>query len=239
MIKKASIIIILFFYSCGNKTENKIAVPHSKESKLKKDIIKKPKNSIHIDTMNFVAYNDDGDYFILNAKKDKGDFRFINDNNEDRSLLKGDIVEIKWKNDTIYIAGDGETPELAESIVSVKKIKDGNVSTFRKKYNLQLKYHWSEENDYSTSYLDKLYEVVEYYIANSKNERINYAIAKKEQLEYSIEEETRDGQDYTVIGISIVFEHRVNTLQWLYYKHGDLNTLYAYDLPNDKLIKFD
>ena len=166
-------------------------------------------------------------------------FRFINDKNEDRSLLKGDIVEIKWYNDTIYIVGDGETPEIAEWIVSIKKIRDGNVSIFRKNYKNQLKYNWSKENDYSQSYLDNLYVIVENYIANSKNEMIKSCVLRKEQLEYSIEEQTRNGQEYTVLGIAVVFEHRVNTIQWLYYKHGEFNKLYEYDLANEKLIEFE
>ncbi|WP_188051630.1 hypothetical protein [Flavobacterium sp. GP15] len=239
MKKISVVIIIILFYSCNNKTENKTSVPHIIKSKSKIDNIKKTENITYIDTMSFIEYNDDGDYTLLNAKKDKENFGFINDKIDDRALLKGDIVEIKWKNDTIYIAGDGETPELAEWTVSVKKIKDGNVSIFRKEYKNKIKYNWSNENNYSESYLDKLYLIVEYYIANSKNKMIKSCITEKKQLEYSIEEQTRDGKEYTVIGIAYIFEHRVNTMQWLYYEHGDINKLYEYDLPNENLIELE
>lgn len=234
-------IIIILFFSCNNKTENitKTTVSFKKETKISIDNTKKQINHVHIDTLSFIGYNDDGDYFLLNAKKNLKNFGFINDKNEDRSLLQGDIVEIRWKKDTIYIAGDGDKPELAEWIISVKKLKDGSVSTFRKNYKKQLKYNWSEENNYSQSYLDKLYLIVEYYIANSQNQRLKSFIASKEQLEYSIEERTRDEKEYTVIGIANIFEHRVNTIQWLYYEHNDLNKLFEYDLPNDKLIEFE
>ena len=239
MKKVLLIVIIILFYSFQNKTENKTLVPHIIKSNINTNTLEKKNNKIFIDTMTFNEYNDDGDYFILNAKKDTVNFRFINDKNEDRSLLKGDIVEIKWYNDTIYIAGDGETPEIAEWIVSIKKIRDGNLSIFRKNYKNQLKYNWSKENDYSQSYLDNLYVIVENYIANSKNEMIKSCVLRKEQLEYSIEEQTRNGQEYTVLGIAVVFEHRVNTIQWLYYKHGEFNKLYEYDLANEKLIEFE
>lgn len=238
MKKISATLLIILFCACNHKTQNITSITDTSNPTNIVDSVKKEQNIIHTDTMNFFEYNDYGDYFFLNAEKNKENFGFINDKNEDRSLLKGDIIEIKWKNDTIFIAGDGETPEIAEWIVSVKKIKDGNVATFRKNYKKQLKYNWSEENDYSQSYLDKLYLLVEYYIANSQNEMINYCIKEKEQLEYSIEEQTRDGKEYTVIGIASIFEHRVNTMKWLYYEHGDSYKLYEYDLPNDELIEF-
>ena len=175
---------------------------------------------------------------LLNAKKGNDFYGFINDKNDDRSYLKGDLIEIKWKNDTIFIAGDGETPEIADWIISTKKIKDGNVSIFRNTYKKQLKFNWSKENNYSASYLDKLYLLVEDYIANSKVETIKLSIKNKDQLEYSIEQQTRNGEEYTVLGIYYIFEHKLNTLKWLYYENGDRPKLYEYDLPNDKLIEF-
>ena len=72
---------------------------------------------------------------------------YINDQNNDRSFLRGDLIAIEYKNDSIYIAGDGETPQNAEWIVSAKKIKDGKVSKFRKEYNQPIKYHYSKENE--------------------------------------------------------------------------------------------
>ena len=173
---------------------------------------------------------------LLNAKKGNDIYGFINDKNGDRSYLKGDLIEIKWKKDTIYIAGDGETPEIAEWIISTKKIIDGNVSIFRKTYKKQLKFNWSKENNYSPSYLDKLYLLVEDFIVNSKVETIKLSIKNKDQLEYSIEQQSRNGKEYTVLGISYIFEHKLNTLKWLYYENEN-QRLYEYDLPNDKLIE--
>lgn len=233
--------IILSIFSCKETNKNNIPVKsisnEAIKSKTKKPLIKNDK--IFIDTLTFVNYNDDFDYMTLNAKKGKDDYQFINDDNDDRSFLIGDLIEIKWKKDTIFIAGDGETPELAEWIVSTKKISDGNVSKFRKTYKMQLKYHYSEQENYSRDYLDKIYLMAEYYLANTKNESLIQLINSKTQIEYSIEQDTRDENEYTVLGIGNVFEHSVQTAKWLYIENGDPQNLYEYDLPNDKLIKFN
>ncbi len=233
--------IILSIFSCKDDNKSNISVKsisnEAIKSKTKKPLIKNDK--IIVDTLTFINYNDISDYMIFNAKKGKDDYQFINDDNDDRSFLIGDLIEIKWKKDTIFIAGDGETPEIAEWIVSTKKISDGNVSKFRKTYKMQLKYHYSEQENYSRDYLDKIYLMAEYYLANTKNESLIQLINSKTQIEYSIEQDTRDENEYTVLGIGNVFEHRVQTAKWLYIENGDHQNLYEYDLPNDKLIKFN
>jgi hypothetical protein len=188
--------------------------------------------------MEFLSYNDDGDYFLLTARRKNETLSFINDSNNDRSLLRGDTIAITWKIDTIYIAGDGDTPQQADKIVSVEKLKDGNISKFRKTYNKLLKYHWPQEVNYSKSYLDKLYTVVEYYIANSKNELLQLLVKKQNEINYSIEKQTRNNKEYTLIGIAGTFEHHSNTVQWLYFDSEE-DKLYEYDLPNDNLIEFN
>lgn len=238
MLRIFQVLFIALLFSCSGKSEKK---PPVSVGELKKVMTseKKEEAILQKDTLTFVDYNDDGDYRLLYAKNGKSDFSFINDKNEDRNLLKGDLIEITWKNDTIYISGDGETPELAEWIISVRKLKDGNVSLFRKNYQKKLKYNYTNEESYSQDYLNKLYLVVEYYVANTKNETIKNSILRKEQLEYSTEEQTRDGEKFIVIGIATVFEHRVNTIKWLYLDQNNLNQWYEYDLPNDRLVKFE
>lgn len=174
----------------------------------------------------------------MNAKKRKDLYDFINDKNDDRSLLRGDVCEIEWKKDTIYIAGDGEPPKIANWLVSVKKIEDGNVSKFRKEYKKELKYHWFEENNYSNNYLDEIYLLAEYYIANSKNKLIKNAINSKDQLEYSLEMRTENNKDYEMLGIGYTFENRFSIMQWIYIDR-ETKQIYEYDLPNEKLIAFE
>ena len=188
--------------------------------------------------MEFVEYNDDGDYFLAVAKKEDSLFSFINDETEDRSLLRGDIIDVAWEAATVEIAGDGDTQQQSEKIISMVKVKEGNVSKFRKHYQKKLTYTWSEEEKYSTYYLDKLYLLVEYYIANSKNDLLKMHVKNRDQLTYSIEEQSRNNKEYILIGISTTSAHHVNTIQWLYLEKAE-NILYEYDLPNDRLIEFD
>ena len=244
-MNKLLILLILAFalQSCENKTDKQKSTPTQKSAKT--DTISISENShkdkntkVFKDTFVFEDYNDYGDYMLLNAKKGNFFYGFINDNNDNRSLLRGDICEIQWKKDTIYIAGDGETPEIADWLVSIQKIKDGNVSKLRKEYKKEIKCHWFEENNYAQNYLDELYLLAEYYIANSNNKLIKSAIQNKDQLEYSIEKRTENNRDYEVCGIGYTFEHRFTIMQWIYIDR-ETKQIYEYDLPNEKLVAFE
>jgi hypothetical protein len=224
--------------SCEEKkiaTKNKISYDSPVVENVKTDTVQN-KQEIHQGIFEFDSYNDDGDYMILNANEGENLYGFINDENDDRSLLKGDQIQINWKNDTIYIAGDGETPEIAKWVVSIKKIKDGKVSQFRKEYKKELKYHWDGES-FSKNYLDKLYLLAEYYISNSKKALIQQTIQAKEQIEYSIEERTKDNRAYIVLGIGREFEHHFTIMQWIYIDVEN-HKIYEYNLGDEKLVEF-
>lgn len=238
-IYKSCFLIIFVLLSCEKEKKETVQNKISSDSltpKISDPKVTQSLPELHQDILEFVSYNDDGDYMLLNGQKGKDSYSFINDKNDDRSLLKGDQIDVKWKNDTIYIAGDGETPEIAEWIVSVKKTADGKVSKFRKEYKKELKYHWDKE-DYSQDYLDKLYFLAEYYIANSKNPLIQKTIQNKEQIEYSIEERDKNNRAYVVLGIGYEFEHRFTIMQWIYID-AENQKIYEYDLANEKLIEF-
>ncbi|RBQ09986.1 hypothetical protein [Pedobacter miscanthi] len=233
------ILFVFTCISCHSNTQKKNKPVVSDTVKREAEVKKTADHQTpHQEIMEFVGYIDDGDYFLLTARRKNETLSFINDDNEDRNLLRGDIIEVTWKTDTIYVAGDGDTPQQAEKIVSVKKLKDGNVSKFRKNYNEALKYHWPQEEDYSKSYLDKLYTLVEYYIANSKNEQLQLLVKNRDEINYSIEKQIRADKEYMLIGIAGTEEHRLNTVQWLYFDN-ELDKLYEYDLPNDSLVEFD
>ncbi len=204
-----------------------------------KDTTPKPEKApaYQQETMTFVAYNDDSDYSQLLAKKGTEVNYFVYDD-ENRDLQRGDKILIKWKRGTITIAGDGETPAAADIIVSVRKLADGPVSIFKKRYGKLLKYTWAPKEGYSEYYLDKVYKLVEYYVANTQNELISRAIDRKEQLTYSMESADKDGKKYTMIGIAVPGAQGSNIVQWLYIdKESD--ELFEYDLGEDKLVKFD
>lgn len=120
--------------SCENKAK------HAAEAKETNVKIIQDKEEVFKEVFEFVAYKDYFEYTCLQAKKGNELHGFVNDKNNDRSLLIGDICEIQWKKDTIYVAGNSETPMINDWLISVKKIKDGNLSKLRKEYKTELKY---------------------------------------------------------------------------------------------------
>ncbi|MEP0213157.1 MAG: SH3 domain-containing protein [Cellulophaga sp.] len=178
------------------------------------------------DTFNFLHYNDNFDYPVIGVSKGKSFYGFIN-NEEGRNYLKGDSIEIEWETGVVYIAGDDDRKQLADFIVTTKKIKNGKIANFREVYKKEIKYTYT--NNYTQDYLDKLYLEVENYIVNSKNELIKKIIEDKEQLAYSIEDKTVNGKELTVIGIYKSFEGRTTTVQWLSY-YPEFPKLYEIDL---------
>jgi len=190
------------------------------------------------DTVEFVNFDGNGDYALFTVQKNKKLISFYTDLADAKTFKRGDLLDVAWKMDTIYEAGEGEKLEFAEWLVNAKKVKDGNVSLFRKKHSKPIKYY-SEKEDFTADFKDYLYEQVEFYLANSNNELVKSAIKDpKADLSYSIEEKDRDGRSYILLGISNDFEHHTNIIQWLYLDNEN-RKLYEYDLPNDKLVQFD
>ena len=111
-MKEAVVALILMFCFSCTPSEQKNHSVDERETEIVQKIVA-AKDSIKKDTIEFISYNDDFDYSQLNGKKGKENIDFINDNNNDRSFLRGDLIAIEWKNDSIYIAGDGETPQNA------------------------------------------------------------------------------------------------------------------------------
>ncbi|WP_294670102.1 hypothetical protein [uncultured Fluviicola sp.] len=237
------ILSISVLYSCSNDQKTSSPAPARKmTSELikdhfqnKKQFDKTPESSKVV--LEFIDYNDDGDYFLLNAKKGRILYSFINDKNEDRSLLRGDLVEITWKWDTIYIAGDGETPELAEWIVSIKKMKDGKISVFRKQYPEKMPYSVIGDDNLTSEFKDKLYSLVEYYLANSKKESVKQCIRNKQELSFTIEDRDEKEPSYIALGIYGQSDGQSKIIQWLWYS-PNTDMLFEYDQNHDKLTPF-
>lgn len=112
------------------------------------------------------------------------------------------------------------------------------VSDFRKNYGKEIYYNYNGDFNYTQSYLDELYLIAEYYIANSKNELLKKIIENKGRLEYSVEQQQRNDKEYTVLGIGTVTEGRITKAQWIFYD-AESKILYEYDLPNDELVVFE
>lgn len=187
-------------------------------------------------TIEFIYYDDDFKYSLLNGIYKKDEIQFVNEAIKDRNFLAGDKVEIQWKYDTVSVSGDENSVFYAKKIVSSKKIKNGYVAKFRKSYTKEMHFHWIDEN-YSDQYLDKIYLNVERYVAKSKNKLIKAIVKNNENLLYSIEQQIYLEKKYTFIGVGIENENHFNVFQWLYFD-SESNILYEYDLASDQLIKF-
>lgn len=216
-------------------------IDNSLNLNLKSDLRPEEKlqlEEVYNDAVEFINFDGNGDYALFTVQKNKKVISLYTDLADAKSFKRGDLLDLAWKMDTIYEAGEGEKLEFAEWLVNVKKVKDGNVSLFRKKHPKPIKY-FTEKNDFTDYFKDYLYEQVEFYLANSKNELVKTAIKDpKADLSYSIEEKEREGHSYYLLGISNDFEHHTNIIQWLYLD-SENRKLFEYDLPNDKLIPFD
>ncbi|WP_316795497.1 hypothetical protein [Pedobacter agri] len=198
---------------------------------------KKTEQHKHVEKMTFIKYNDDGDYFQFLARKGDSTLSFINETDTNRNLNRGDQIQITWRDGTATIPGDKDAKMPAQLLVSVEKISDGPVSAFRIKYGRKLKYTWSTDENYLSSYLDKIYLLIEYYLSRTKNPLLQAAIKHREELTYSIESTERHSRNYNVIGIAPVGSNGSQIVQWLYIAIED-NRIFEYDLPEDRLMAF-
>ncbi len=192
----------------------------------------------HVTQMTFVKYIDDGDYFQLLAKKGDSTISFINETDTSRSLNRGDKIKVTWKDGTITLPGDNDAEMPAQLLVSVKKNGDGPVSAFRRTYGKKLKYTWSPEEEFTSSYLDKVYLLTEYYLTQTRNPLLQNAVRNRDEFTYSIESQERNNRNYKVIGIAPVGPNGGHVVQWLYVDEEN-DHIYEYDLPQDKLVAFD
>lgn len=81
----------------------------------------------YVDTLVFQSYNNDGDYFLLLGKKNGVDVGLIynwewQDEDSKYNLKYGDLINVIWKMDSIWIAGDGETLDFMETAIDIEKI---------------------------------------------------------------------------------------------------------------------
>ncbi|WP_051224355.1 hypothetical protein [Flavobacterium tegetincola] len=246
LIKKCFLSLIISFslLSCQQVKEQKqTKLSELEKGKVDEDAIAKnlagQNKTVKIvtDTITFVEYDDNGDYPLLFAKKGGKRFTYIYNTDKDVDFLRDDQLLIKWKLDSTWIAGEGEKLEMRPWITEAKKIKDGSVANYRKQHKKPLKYWTAEKDGYSDTFKDYLYTLVEYYLANTKNELVKLNLKANSDLIYSIEDGEKDGRSYTILGLSEDHKDHSNIIVWLYLD-DESRTFYEYDLVNDKLVEF-
>ena len=84
-------------------------------------------NEVYTDSIEFIGYNNDFDYFILTGKKNAQEIDFIYHwqwkKNDTYNFKAGELIEVTWKMDSFWVAGDGERLDFHEWIIDAKKIK--------------------------------------------------------------------------------------------------------------------
>ncbi|GEM_PF-1560141 len=202
---------------------------------------KVPLHQVIKDTVTFVERNDNGDYYLCYVRKGKHLISLIYDGPLAQKLnfSRGDTLEIQWKMDSSWIAGDRDRLEFKEWMINARKIKEGKVAAFRKNYTKPIKYWYGKDTEYSDELKDYLYLLVEYYIAYSKQPLVLLHLAKPGETDfvYSIEERDEKGRHYIVMGLSNDRGTHSTIIQWLYLD-SETYSLYEYDLVNDTLIPF-
>lgn len=195
---------------------------------------------VYIDTIIFREYDDNGDYYILSGQKNGNETGFIYDWDQNSyPFNRGDLIKISWKIDSIRMAGDDEALVFTERALSAERIREGNVSAFRKRYKKDLRYHYTSET-YTQTALDQIYRLLEYYIANSDNKLLEATLnSGQAALSYSIEQRKENDKEYTVVGLANTSKHRSSIIQWLYISFEEKTKLYEYDIATEQLKRFD
>ena len=84
-------------------------------------------NKTYKDTIQFSSYNDDGDYKLLFGKKDYQDviltYNYDWEVDKKYNFSENEFIQITWKMDSIWHAGDSETLDFKETIIDAKRIK--------------------------------------------------------------------------------------------------------------------
>lgn len=129
-----SILSFLILQSCVEKSvkvENSIptieqvnvvkeAIPKDFESMIRPNE-KLILGKVYTDTLEYVGDNDEGDNWLFIVKKQLDSIYIIN--NTENNFVRGDVVEIQWKMDSIRYAGDESFLDFREHLVTTKKIR--------------------------------------------------------------------------------------------------------------------
>lgn len=199
-------------------------------------------NKEYVNELVYNDFNENGDYPLISFLKNSTEWYSLHYdaekfNFDKLQFNKGDVMQVTWKMDSVWIAGEGDKLEMTEWLVDIKKIKDGKVSLFKKNYKKDIKLIYQKE--LSNDYYNYLYKKIQYYLANTTNELVKTNLySKNTQLVFMIDtDDEKNGKKYTSIGIATDHEDHTQVFKWLYLSEDE--ELFEYDLPNDKLIKFE
>lgn len=150
-MKYIIVLLLLSLLACNNHSNND-QQPATKSDSITAFTVSSPLrpgekialNQPYTDTLEFIGFNDDGDYYLCFVKKNRDTIGLIYDGAY--NFVRGDEIAINWKMDSIRYAGDSEVLDYTEFLVSAKRIKgltltDKNVNFLSrtKKYDATIK----------------------------------------------------------------------------------------------------
>lgn len=113
---------VIFLAGCSaNQKNEKRDSTHSDTVQVAKTVKAKPARE-YTDTLQFIHFDGNSDYwnaFFINAKKDT--IRLVTDE-ELTDKLSGKLLQVKWREDTLTEAGDGERPYQDKRLIAYKTI---------------------------------------------------------------------------------------------------------------------
>ena len=149
-MKLIIVFLLLSLLACNNP--NNSQQPASKNDSVTTFTVTTPLrpgenivlNQPYTDTLEFIKFNDDGDYYLCFVKKNTDTIGLIYDS--EYHFVRGDEIAITWKMDSIRYAGDSEVLDYTAFLVAAKRIKgltltDKNISFLSgtKKYDATIK----------------------------------------------------------------------------------------------------
>lgn len=149
-MKPIIVLLLLSLLACNNP--NNSQQPASKNDSVTTFTVTTPLrpgenivlNQPYTDTLEFIKFNDDGDYYLCFVKKNTDTIGLIYDS--EYHFVRGDKIAITWKMDSIRYAGDSEVLDYTAFLVAAKRIKgltltDKNISflSSTKKYDATIK----------------------------------------------------------------------------------------------------
>lgn len=169
LIYPLSLSFLLFFclQSCGKKSQKSVKLEvHAKVDTVQTDKIladfksdlrpgeKLKLGKVYTDTVQYVNFNDEGDNDLFFVKKNTDTISLIS-NKVKADFVRGNLIEIKWKIDSMRFAGDSETLAFPEFLMAAKNLK-----TLQLK-DKKIKFLWRE-----TKYNDELKTEINSIILN-------------------------------------------------------------------------
>lgn len=96
----------------------------------------------YIDTLEYIDFNDEGDFEIATLKKDSMYIDILMSLGDD--VHRGDIISFEWSMQTFSPAGDSEAIWTTEEADFIKVIQEGALSRYIKKYAGQISLNLEE-----------------------------------------------------------------------------------------------